>query len=206
MQLDGWGCYGKPWEEEGLLTDLEPTLGLLAWETNREKTGKKTYFPNWSQELLLSENHIVWLILICLSMGRLGYCLLALHILALKPEASQSNVITLKHHLIQLNIPWSFAWSFEHLHTRAVSPQPTSPASFPVNPRPSQPFQWQKISVPFPTHLVLSLLGPFIPPHISAGVLSVLHRPFQTLPLHVAHPVPIGNCVQPALAPTMKEK
>ena len=87
-----------------------------------------------------------------------------------------------------------------------VSPEPTSPASFPVNPLPSQPFQWQKISVLFPTHFMLSLLGPFIPPHISAGVLPVLYHPFQTLPLHVAHLVPIGNCVQPALAPTMKEK
>lgn len=101
-QLDWWGCYEKPWEEEGLLTDLETTLGLLAWETNRKKIGKRTYFPNWSQELLLSENHIVRLILICLSMGRLGCCLLALYVLALKPEASQSNVIILKHHLIQL--------------------------------------------------------------------------------------------------------
>ena len=92
----------KTLKGEGLLTDLELTLGLLAWETNRKKIGKRTYFPNWSQELLLSEIHIVWLILICLSMGRLGCCPLALYVLALKPEASQSNVITLKHHLIQL--------------------------------------------------------------------------------------------------------
>ena len=35
-------------------------------------------------------------------MGRLGCGPLALDVLGLKPEASQSNVITLKHHLVQL--------------------------------------------------------------------------------------------------------
>ena len=35
-------------------------------------------------------------------MRRLGCCPLALYVLAIKPEACRSNVITLKHHLIQL--------------------------------------------------------------------------------------------------------
>ena len=166
------------------------------------------YFPNSSGEFLLLDNYIVWLLLMYLNMGRLGCSPLALYVLALESEASQSTMITptqtsfntIKHFVVVCLITQASE------HEPTVSAQSTSPASFPVNPRPSQPFQWQKISVPFPTHLVLSLLGPFIPPHISAGVLSVLHRSFQTLPLHVAHPVPIGNCVQPALAPTMKEK
>lgn len=139
-------------------------------------------------------------------MGRMGCCLLALYVLALKPEASQSNVITLKHHLIQLKfcdrlpdpvsicIPEHSLSSayFSSLISRESPPQSAIPvaedfSAFPNSPRAFPP-------------------GSFIPPHISAGVLSVLYCPFQTLPLHVAHLVPIGNCVQPALAPTMKEK
>ena len=135
----------------------------------------------------------------------LGCCPLALYVLTIKPETSQSNIITLKHHLIQLKfcdrlpdpvstcIPEHSLSStyFSSLISSESPPQSAIPvaedsSAFPNSPR------------AFPPRTL-------IPPHISAGVLSVLYHPFQTLPLHVTLLVPIGNCVQPALAPKMKE-
>ena len=66
-----------------------------------------------------------------------------LYALALKSEASQSKVViliqtlfnTIKHFVIVCLIPWAPE------QESTGSPQPTSPASFPVNPRPPLPHQ-----------------------------------------------------------------
>ena len=70
------------------------TLWWLACETSKKKIGKQTYFPNSSGEFLLLDNHIVWLLLMYLNMGRLGCSPPALYVLALEAEASQSTMIT----------------------------------------------------------------------------------------------------------------
>ena len=174
------------------------------------------YFPNSSGEFLLLDNYIVWLLLMYLNMGRLGCSPLALYVLALESEASQSTMITptqtssntIKHFVVVCLITQASD------HEPTVSAQSTSPASFPMNPTspaPSSPLppvshSRHRFQRPFPTHLGLCLPGPFIPPHISAWVLSVLQHPFQILPPHVAHLFSAGNCIQPHLAPTRKEK
>ena len=126
----------------------------------------------------------------------LGCCPLALYVLAIKPEACRSNVITLKHHLIQLKfcdrlpdpvntcIPEHSLSStyFSSLISSESPPQSAIPvADFSVFPNPPRAFPPRTL----------------IPPHISAGVLSVLYHPFQTLPLHVTHLVLTDNCVLP---------
>lgn len=81
-------------ENKTLLTDRGSTLWWLACETSKKKTGKQMYFPNSSREFLLLDNHIVWLLLMYLNMGRLGCSPPALYVLALEAEASQSTMIT----------------------------------------------------------------------------------------------------------------
>ena len=94
-----------------------------------------------------------------LNMGRLGCSPLALYVLALESEASQSTMITptqtsfntIKHFVVVCLITQASE------HEPTVSAQSTSPASFPMKPTspslftpaPSQPLQTQ-ISAPFP--------------------------------------------------------
>ena len=142
-------------------------------------------------------------------MGRLGCCPLALYVLALKPEASQSNVITLKHHLIQLKfcdhlpdlvstcIPEHSLSSayFSSLISSESPPQSAIPVAedFSAFPNPPRAFPPRTLH-PTP-HFCRSPVC--ASPFISNSTSSC--RPPRP-------PVPIGNFVQPALAPTMKEK
>ena len=124
----------------------------------------------------------------------MGCCLLALYVLALKPEASQSNVITLKHHLIQLKfcdrlpdpvstcIPEHSLSStyFSSLISSESPPQSAIPvADFSVFPNPPRAFPPRTLH-PTP-HFCLS------------PVCFTVH--FKLYLYHVAHLFLTDNCV-----------
>ena len=127
-----------------------------------------------------------------LNMGRLGCSPLALYVLALESEASQSTMITptqtssntIKHFVVVCLITQASD------HEPTVSAQSTSPASFPMNPTspaPSSPLP--QSATPDTDFSALSQPASAFPPrtlhptlHFCLKVLSVLQHPFQILP------------------------
>lgn len=107
----------------------------------------------------------------------------------------QTSLNTIKRSVISFPDPVS-TWTREHSLLPAYTSRASNSSESPPTPTPHQSAtpDTEDFSA-FSNHLVLSLLGPFIPPHTFLPESCLLYCPFQTLPLHVAHLVLTDNSV-----------